>query len=165
MSINVEIWKPVKDYPNYQVSNHGRVRGPKVIRKPGLSSWGYHHVNISNENGASTKKIHRLVAEAFISNPHNKPCVNHLNGIKTDNRVENLEWVTNQENARHAHDTGLKDTKKMMAARTASQLAKTHCNRGHLLDGIRSAGRFCKTCQRASKRRYIQRKKDERLRR
>ena len=63
--------------------------------KPGLSGWGYLQVGVSS---CRATQVHRLVARAFIPNPENKPCVDHINGNKQDNRVENLRWVTIKEN-------------------------------------------------------------------
>ena len=69
--------------------------------KTPIADMGYKKVNINKINFY----IHRLVASAFIPNPENKPCVNHKNGIKTDNRIENLEWVTSSENNKHSYRT------------------------------------------------------------
>lgn len=86
-------------------------RGKTVVRKYSnlelsgikLSQKGYKRVSLKNK----TYFIHRLIAMTFINNPDNHPQVNHKNGIKTDNRVENLEWVTNQENRNHAVNNNL----------------------------------------------------------
>lgn len=104
---NDEIWRPVNGAPLYEVSNYGRVRNIKSgrILIPIPDKDGYLRVHLNNDN--NVKKIHRLVANAFIPNLMNKPYVNHINGIKTDNTVENLEWVSNAENAKHAYEFGL----------------------------------------------------------
>jgi hypothetical protein len=122
---NEEIWKDIPGYENkYQVSNHGRfkslsrimlMRGKHpymskdVIVIGGYNKYGYHTIGLRKENLAPKKTFiaHRIVAQVFIPNPENKPQVNHINGVKADNRVENLEWNTASENAIHAYNNKL----------------------------------------------------------
>ena len=109
-----EIWKDIKDYEGlYQVSNLGNVKASKreiytgrgyYIReerplKLRLNTKGYYYIDLSKNNKTKRFMVHRLVALMFISNPDNKPCVDHINTIRTDNRVENLRWVTKKENS------------------------------------------------------------------
>ncbi len=100
-----EIWKPIPNYDGYFVSSEGRFKNADgEIKRLNGSPNGYRGVSLKPYGKLSA---HRLVAQTFIPNPENKPQVNHINGIKYDNRVENLEWVTAQENIQHAYRTGL----------------------------------------------------------
>ena len=104
-----EYWNDIKGYPNYSVSNLGRVRSKKTGRVLKLyRTKGYLRVSLYNDAGRKCKLVHRLVAEAFIPNPQNKPEVNHINGYKTDANVCNLEWATASENMSHAHSNRLR---------------------------------------------------------
>jgi len=96
-----EVWKDIKGYEGlYQVSNLGRVRNADGhVHTPKKHNKGYYHVHLSDgHDKIKAKLVHRLVAEAFIPNPNNYPCVNHINEHKTDNRAENLEWCTHSVN-------------------------------------------------------------------
>lgn len=100
-----EIWKDIKNYENkYQVSNSGRIKSLKkdIILKPSVHYKGYLEVKLYKNNSSKVFKIHRLVASAFIPNPENKPQVNHIDGNKQNNCVDNLEWNTQSENQLHA---------------------------------------------------------------
>lgn len=106
-----EIWKTIEDYPNYMVSNMGRVkrlstgyyRRTEKILIPQLQSNGYLHIKLSQNGKSKCFLLHRLVAMVFVPNPDNLPQVNHINENKTDNRVENLEWCDRKYNINYGN--------------------------------------------------------------
>lgn len=103
-----EVWKINKNYPNNLVSNMGRIKTSRGRILSTRVHFGYLDCRIINKDGKrKSPRIHRLVAETFIPNPNNKPCVNHIDGNKLNNKVKNLEWVTYSENNKHAHENGL----------------------------------------------------------
>lgn len=95
-------WRKIDN--KYKVSNTGLIKNMKTgkLINITINYMGYSMASINK----STKQVHRLVAIAFIPNPENKPCVNHINSVSTDNRVENLEWVTHKENTIHSYAIG-----------------------------------------------------------
>lgn len=95
-----EIWKKIDGYENYSVSKDGDVRNDKTERilKPHHNKAGYQSINLYKNGKVKHFQVHRLVAETFIPNPDDLPCIDHINTIRDDNRVENLRWVTYKEN-------------------------------------------------------------------
>lgn len=106
-----EIWKDIITYEGlYQVSNFGRIKNlrKQTIKKPHKDKDGYLILNLYNNGKEKTCRVHRLVAQAFLLNLENKPQVNHIDGNKQNNNVNNLEWCTPSENGLHAWGNGLK---------------------------------------------------------
>ncbi len=144
-----EIWKDIKKYEGlYQVSNLGRIKRIRFINnvtnKPQeriisvnkIDNLGYRTTCLCKNNKRKYKRVHRLVAETFISNPNNLPCVNHIDGNKTNNTISNLEWCTHSQNTSHALSNGLIDNAKhRIAVKNNMKIAHEYCKKHHLYGG------------------------------
>ena len=150
----IEIWKAIPGYEGlYEVSDQGRVLSKRTNRflKPNIMTHGYVcvHLYSGGKQTRAVKTIHKLVAQAFVTNPHNCCEVNHKNFLRRDNRAENLEWVTRKENVAHALAAGrrVKPEKRVMGinlrtketVRFESQIAAEIALRGKQTGGISGA--------------------------
>lgn len=158
MNQSLEVWKDISGYEGlYQVSSFGKVRSlDRFVRgnrdnlrkqkgitlKPSLSNRGYHLVSLCKGGKSETCRVHRLVMQAFSEPVVGKDHINHKNGIKTDNRIENLEWCTPQENSVHAYRTlgmpAWNKGKRLVRLRECEWCGKTY-------NAITIKQRFCST--------------------
>ncbi len=140
--INTE-WKPVNDFEGlYEINNYGEVRsldrlvfhrGNQTYHflegrtlKSRVNNRGYQAVVLSKEGKCYTKFIHRLMADAFLPNPLSKKYINHRDGVKTNNALENLEWVSHSENMKHAYALGLIKPKKQTKIHSLFKISRIY---------------------------------------
>lgn len=148
MPLHLEEWRKIIEFPNYEVSNLGRVRRSKKVLKPMSHSNGYQYVDLSN--GAHNQRaVHRLVLQTFFG--ESSLPSDHLNGNKADNRLVNLEYVTVSENRRRAQKLGLHPTKYQKAQN------RKCCGKGHMWTPentlwLSNGTRNCRACHRERER-------------
>lgn len=155
----MEQWHSINE--RYEVSNLGNARsldfsGPVGKRKaisykgqplkPQKTKEGYRVIQLLIDGKAKKCKMHRLVAQAFLPNPENLPVVNHINGVKHDNRVENLEWSSQGDNNRHSVATGLHRTNSKSGALHYKSLVVLHTTTGVFYESLLDASRAYGDC-------------------
>ena len=126
------IFEKVKNYPEIEINILGTIRRckNKLIKSQYLNDAGYYMISLSRNNKSKPYRVHRLLAMTFIPNPNNLPEVNHIDGVKTNNNLDNLEWVTHKENMSHAfriglaNNTGEKNGQSVLTADQVLQIKK-----------------------------------------
>ena len=109
----IKLWKPVNGYEGfYEINENSQVRSLhkrnyKKIMPQRIDRAGYWTIRLSNRGKDSTVSVHRILGLVFLKNPNNKCCINHIDGNKLNNSLNNLEWVTTSENMKHAYKSGL----------------------------------------------------------
>lgn len=108
--MNVEYWRIIPSFPTYSASNYGRIKNNKTDRIMHVyqTTRGYLSLTLRRDNEPIVQSVHRLVAEAFLGGPHPGFDVNHIDGDKTNNCIDNIEWCTREDNVRHAVTNGLR---------------------------------------------------------
>jgi hypothetical protein len=158
--IILETWKDIAGYEGmYQVSNTGKIKSlkryrtnysklqlvPEKIKSLRKDPQGYLQVDLYKNNKQDCRRIHRVVAEAFIPNPENKPTVNHIDGDRNNNDVTNLEWADHREQNIHFYENNLKSAgsiKKAIKAMNKANSKKTKClNDGKIYESASAAAR------------------------
>lgn len=157
----MENWKNIDGFDGYQVSSRGRIRGNsgRVINMR-INRTGYVDcsMRIPSNSEKTRLSVHRLVAETFIPNPKGLPQVNHKNGIKTDNRISNLEWCTGKENMKHYYEIadevfkGENNLSSVLTDKKVLEIREKHANK----KSVASLAREYK-CGETTIRRVVQR--------
>lgn len=131
----MERWMPSKELDGYELSSAGRIRNSKTGRiiKTNVNEHGYEQVCLRKDKRQVTRRVHRLIADAFYEGDHHGLDVNHIDGNKLNNNIDNLEFCTRGSNIRHAFDTGLKRPSRQIRVRVVET--------GDVYESIRACGR------------------------
>jgi hypothetical protein len=139
--------KIIKDFPDYTISTKGIVIKIKTNKE--LSIWiganGYKHVDLRKDGKGIKVALHRLLAIAFIDNPNNKRTVNHIDGNKLNNNLENLEWATDSENVKHAYNNGLQPYRREYLLETYNSMLVNKFLKGETITSIAKNSKNCIT--------------------
>ena len=147
-----EEWRPLENTNNIMVSNLGRVRRNGKLAKQKLNRDGYYTVSVKylDRDDSIHELVHRLVAKTFLENPDNLPVIDHISGIKTDNRASNLRWCTVQQNTQWAYEQGLMNlnnkTTMILAYNIKTKTAKIFRNRNEMAEEIGSTPTIISSC-------------------
>lgn len=147
----IDNWKMVADFPDYEVSDTGKIRSiiTKRILKPSINKNGYYSISLYKSKKATRKIFHRIVAKEWVDNSLNKPCVNHIDGVKINNHKDNLQWVTRSENSQHASVNWLLKNIRPVAQMDGSKIVRVYPSQTQAKKylGLKSSSNVSEACQ------------------